>query len=135
MSAIVTICILLNGCWLYPLFYEPARQGLTKQEWIFYTLRCIITPSCWIRNYETSSQWSVELNDILNNNPKFEGFKSIFGYPYSIELNGVSIWISNYPYACCNKCIEQTLPSRKLVFKFFDIMNDEKIKYNREQLA
>jgi hypothetical protein len=124
MSAIVTICMLLNACWLYPLFYAPARQGLTKQEWIFYTLRCIITPSCWMRIYRASSQWSVELNDMLNNNPKFEEFESY----YAIKLNGQSIWIANYPYACCNKSIETLIiPSRKVVFKFFDIMNDEKL--------
>ena len=60
---------------------------------IKYFLRIFVTPHCWIRNHRTNSHWDKFIRQNLIN-PEFTRATG-----YTIELNGTSIWIGNYPYA------------------------------------
>lgn len=78
--------------------------------WMKYTIKVLITPSCWIRNYQTSKNWDKKFLKLLEENK--------WGSPdqYTACLGDIVIWIANYPYASFNPCSTaglRVLPSRK----------------------
>lgn len=60
---------------------------------IKYQLKALINPAHWLRNYRTHKGWDEWLWDSLNNCEI-----SDIG-TYRANVNGKSVWISNYPYA------------------------------------
>lgn len=75
--------------------------------------KVITTPSCWIRNYETSKMWDSIILKLLENP------KDIHIVGSKVVIDGVDIWRSNYPYAYGSPYDSSTgpLPSRATVFK------------------
>jgi len=69
--------------------------------------RYLFKPSFWLSNERVDYQWDKKLNELLDN-PKFK-----FKDEYTINLNGYSIWIQNYPYSYGrNHRISPFLPKR-----------------------
>lgn len=89
-----------------------------------YFFRVITSPSCWFRLYSYSEIWDETLNNMLDK-PFFSKLDR-----YTVDLNGVTIWISNRWYACCASHNPEfmSLPSRRTVFRFFDVMEKEVLK-------
>ena len=97
-----------------------------NKQLIINKLKVLITPNCWLRNYRTDKEWDSELNKMLDN-PIFTCRYTELE-PFDIHINGVSIWICNYPYAfaysytplkdICEKC----LPRRSTVFRLKDAL-------------
>lgn len=87
---------------------------------LYYLLRVLITPSCWIRNYPTNNYWdrSVRLN---LKNPDFTLINRC-----EVRLNGKKIWIANHPYASVTDAEthnDNVMPSRRTVFMFGDALD------------
>ena len=52
----------------------------------------VITPSAWLQLHPTSMEWDKRLNYLLDNHDIKLGY-------LTIDIGGVEIWASNYPYA------------------------------------
>lgn len=89
-------------------------------------VRIILSPTHWISVYPTNKVWDKKLQTLLEN-PQFE-----FVSAGRISLNGIQIWIENYPYAYGSKCIEtgytfnkiNLLPTRKTRIRLRKAVND-----------
>lgn len=83
-------------------------------------LRILMTPKCWARNYLTHKKWDKALREQLLN-PVFTEISE-----HSVKLNGVEIWVANYPYAYgsqySSRTREKYLPSRATVFLLHDML-------------
>lgn len=51
-----------------------------------------LTPGFWLQNYPTNWEWDAMLNRLLD-----EGHKIKEGN-YTVTINGIEIWVSNYPF-------------------------------------
>jgi hypothetical protein len=62
-------------------------------------LRFLIRPEFWVMNYDFHPAWDRKVNDTLDNvtNAKFSYNTPCEEY-LTCEINGLSIWIGNYPY-------------------------------------
>ena len=91
-----------------------------------YFLRVVFTPGCWIRNSFTNFKWDRLVREQLNN-PSFSNLSH-----HTVFLNGVEIWVANYPYDCVSNYRGShkayRLPSRRTVFKFMDALEQAKIE-------
>jgi len=87
-------------------------------KWMWENFKVGINPGTWMRNYGYSKHVDKFILTALEN-PKFE-----YGNPYTqydnvIKLNGVTVWVGNYPYAygyLYNRS-QVGMPSRKTVVK------------------
>lgn len=90
-------------------------------------LRIIITSKCWVRVGVTNKEWDESLNQALDA-PTFSEYER-----FSIKLNGIKLWIGNYPYSYGHKyhdpSNEVKLPTRATVFKLKDAIH----KYRSKQ--
>lgn len=86
-----------------------------------YLWEVLTTPKCWIRLCATNKVLDSEINKALDN-PKFDDISS-----YTVNLNGMMLWIENYPYAFGSVYGNDSLglPSRRTVFR----LRDELIKF------
>lgn len=68
----------------------------------------------WFRNHPTDKYWDQQLNILLDNKPTFTEFQA-----YTLRLNGVLIWVSNYPYCYGHPypLMAKSLPSRSTARK------------------
>lgn len=57
------------------------------------TINFIVNPNWWVMNNSYNETWDKKLNHLLDNH-KLE----IDNY-HTAELDGITIWIANYPYA------------------------------------
>lgn len=93
--------------------------------------RVLTTPDCWIRLGKTNKEWDAELREHLKN-PVFE--KNEYSPDLIIKLNGIRVWVSNYPYSYGDKHCEsdkpRKLPSRRTVFMLFDAVQKYKSELN-----
>ena len=85
-----------------------------------YLLRILFTTNCWIRNNRTNKSLSKFIEDTLNTGE----LPVIDDNGYTIKLANRELWIENYPYSygwnyMCSR-INQTLPSRRVVFMLHD---------------
>lgn len=69
----------------------------------------LLRPRFWFRNYSFNADWDRRLNEILDS-PEFENMDN-----YWAEINGVKIWIANYPYAYGQLGGTEVMPSRETV--------------------
>jgi len=53
----------------------------------------LFQPEFWMQNHPTSAEWDRELNDMLDNH------SVVIKSNFVCEIDGVEIWIQNYPYA------------------------------------
>ena len=60
---------------------------------ILINIWVIVCPKYWIRNYKTDYELNRGMKRELES-PVFSNLED-----YSIDLNGITLWISNYPYA------------------------------------
>lgn len=71
----------------------------------------LFTPSAWNQNEPTSLEWDKRLNYLLDN------YEIVVEGNYTIKINGVEVWISNYPYSYGktyhNEAFGQVLPTLK----------------------
>lgn len=58
-------------------------------------LNVLIRPDWWCRNYKTNKDWDKALTTILDN-PNLVVNKVD---EFTIDINGIAVWIANYPYA------------------------------------
>lgn len=78
--------------------------------WLKYTIKVLLTPSCWIRDHPTSKVWDMRLLNLMEEN------KWRVNDRYTACLGNIEIWIANYPYTSFNPCNTaglRVLPSRK----------------------
>lgn len=92
--------------------------------------RILTTPRCWLRNHLTNKvldEWMIE----ALKEPKFSNYGS-----FTIDLNGKTIWIENYPYGCGEVYgkAHLGLPSRSTVFKLFDAISNYRTNKNESIL-
>ncbi len=85
-------------------------------------LRIIMTPSCWIRNRSTNKQWDRMVLSQLKT-PHFTENDN-----YTVMLNGVQMWVENYPYAYGTDYtgLNDGMPSRATVFRLKDALDRAK---------
>lgn len=85
--------------------------------WLKYTIKVLITPSCWIRNYRTSKIWDKQFLKLLEEN-NWERTSV-----YTAYIGSEEVWISNHPYASFfpyRPAGGGALPSRKTVLYAMD---------------
>ena len=87
---------------------------------LYYFIKVLLTPTCWLRNSPTSRHWDASVLENLKS-PEWSDLQK-----HTVKLNGKTIWISNYPYASCtdHRAIREFMPSRITVFKFFDAIEE-----------
>jgi hypothetical protein len=83
-----------------------SRKQINK---ILLTIYFIINPKWWSMNYDYNDKWDQELNHLLDNY-KLSGFDGFNGY-----LNGVGVWLRNYPYAYAERNYRR--PSRFTIYR------------------
>lgn len=83
---------------------------------IKYLFNVLTEPRCWIRLGRTNNAWDELINKALDN-PKFERYSE-----YTVFLNGINLWIGNFPYAFGSHNGDDSfgLPSRRTVFRLRD---------------
>ena len=83
-----------------------------------YLVRIIITPGCWIRNNLTNRRYSKIMEAQL------EKHQPARISPHRATLNGVEVWVSNYPYDYGSDETGRMkgLPSRRVAFMLRDAM-------------
>lgn len=82
---------------------------------MYYWLKALLTPTCWVQNERYSSAWDAELRRLL----KTERFSNIG--EYTAEIGGRVLWIENHPYASFTPY--KTLkvrPSRATILRAYD---------------
>ena len=84
-----------------------------------YTLRWLLNPAFWLRNKPTNRSWDLMILNQLKE-PLFERINE-----YTVNLNGVAIWVKNYPYCYGYDYTEKNLglPSRSTTLKLKDAIN------------
>ena len=70
-----------------------------------YSVRAFFSSGCWIRNRRTCRKWDNKLRELLKN-PVFTDYNT-----YTVKINGVEIWVENYPY-CYGYVYEYSLQLR-----------------------
>lgn len=68
------------------------------------------------RIYSYNKEWDEKLNYLLNN------YELEYKDRYEIKINGVDIWVENFPYAYGKPGIRYNLdvmPSKKTIFKLY----------------
>jgi len=99
-------------------------------------LRVLFTPHCWLQNQGYSSVYDKSLREALRN-PVFSEFGD-----YTIKLNGVEIWIENYPYSYgmpksrtgISTFKSNYRSSRRTIFWLHDAIKDFEINGNKTKL-
>ena len=90
--------------------------------WLKYTIKVLLTPSCWVRIHRTSRIWDKQLQKLLEEN-KWRNHDW-----YTAYLDNNEIWISNHPYAsfCPYKPVKlNVLPRRKTVLYAADRLEQD----------
>lgn len=70
------------------------------------TIRTILTnvsfafrPSFWMGHGKVCKKWDAELNALLDHHETTNGEYSRRDDEYTFHINGVDVWVENYPYA------------------------------------
>ena len=89
---------------------------MTKKRFM-EKLSVLFYPRIWSLLYPINKTWDKFLNDLLDSgNVKFK-----HNGPFSVKINGIPVWISNYPYAYGSTFFwdqgDKTLPSRSTIMK------------------
>lgn len=88
--------------------------------------RILLTPSCWMRNRKTDKAISAFINNALDN-----GYAIVIIDRFTVMLNGLELWVRNYPYAFGDECTPNHysgLPDRETVFRLYDELQKIKSK-------
>lgn len=101
---------------------------MKKSTYFKYLMKVLITPSCWVRSYQTSEVNDEKLLDLL----KKHKFKKIDNSTAS--LGGVVFWVGNHPYssfflikASALTTKEKMLPKRTTVLYAYDRLLEDTI--------
>lgn len=86
-------------------------------------IRILLTPSCWLRNYSTNKFLSVRINNAIDREADV-----ILHDNYRVIMDGMLIWIENYPYAFGQVSGQRGMPDRTTVFRLVDYI-DSKLAY------
>ena len=94
---------------------------MKKSTYFKYLMKVLITPSCWVRIYQSSEAHDAKLLDLLKKY-KFEKIDN-----FTTSLGGVVFWIKNHPYASFylfkesfQTTKEKMLPKRTTVLYAYD---------------
>lgn len=88
-----------------------------------YFLKSLL-PWHWLRLARTNKQWDQKILGFLENPVFTESTTS-----YRIKLNGVDVWISNYPYCFgCPADHQSFLPSRTTVIKLKEALDSYRVQ-------
>ena len=102
-----------------------------------YFLKSLL-PKYWIRNYETDEVWDKMLLGFLEN-PVFSERIDEDEAGYIINLNGVAIWIENYPYGFgmyANPLrLDVGMPSRRTVIKLKEALDNYRMQEIKKELG
>jgi len=82
-------------------------------------LKILFNPAIWFLNYPVSKKWDKLLNEVLdspNLHIKQEG-------PYTVSINGLKVWVSNYPYAYGTPYLIHASPRRTTILKLKKMMD------------
>lgn len=89
-----------------------------------YFFKILLTPSCWIRNYPTSRVLSDKINKALDAGLLPTVDAGYLGRSYTVKLDGLELWIENYPYAYGSVYpYGRTLPDRATVFRLAEAVD------------
>lgn len=81
-------------------------------------IRYLFRPQFWVSNYPVNDTWDRILNELIDHHSTVE----IQG-EYTLSLDGVVVWISNYPYAFgYNYKRPGQLPRRRTREKLMDLV-------------
>ena len=95
-----------------------------------YFLKSLL-PLHWIRNHSTDEEWDALILSFLENpvfsEPEYKGLG------YVLKLNGVEIWVENYPYAFGSPADTSgtsyaKLPSRRTVIKLKEALDNYRMQ-------
>lgn len=98
---------------------EKKESVFNKLRWFSCWIRAAIIPSHWLKNGFTNWAWNKKLNSILDNIEAIDNRES----DYWIKINGVKIWVSNYPFgygADYTNGKTDTAPSRTTIVRLHD---------------
>lgn len=85
-------------------------------NWLKWTFKVIITPSCWLQNQEYSELWDKGLLHEMQNN-KFV----VEADGYYAEIGTLTVWVANHPYASFTPYGGvKVRPSRKTILMAYD---------------
>lgn len=79
-------------------------------KYLYDFIWVLLHPSFWIMNYPYNEGWDKALNEAMDN--KAMVFKQ---GACRIELDGLEIWVANYPYAYGTNTVSGIRPSRRTV--------------------
>lgn len=80
--------------------------------------RILFTPSCWIRLKSTNKFLSARINEAIDNECPILAIDN-----YNVIIDGMIIWIENYPYSCGWVQGQRGMPDRTTVFRLFDYID------------
>lgn len=63
-------------------------------------LYILFHPSLWNQNYPTNMEWDAKLNALMEEN------EFIRTGSHTASIGGISLWVSNHPYASFNPILE-----------------------------
>lgn len=85
---------------------------------LYWFLKVITTPSCWLQNYKYSVGWDKKLRELLEK----EEFTEIS--EHYAQIGKYKVWVANHPYASFTNKYEAR-PSRRTILKAM-----EKLEHN-----
>jgi len=100
---------------------------MTKTDHIWYWLKALATPHCWLQNEHYSSVWNRELQELLGRHYFLNIEK------HTATLGGVEIWTANHPYASFRPYgkLPDVRPSRRVILYACDKLIRESLDFQR----
>ena len=99
----------------------------------YWNLRVLLTPRCWLQNYEYSRDWDAQLIACM----AFFKFEEVDAF--SVSINDIVVWVCNHPYAsfsqykdvCTN--INCGRPSRKTILMAMSKLRKDLPDYREQE--
>lgn len=90
-----------------------------KEIWLW--LKVTINPAYWVSNNSISKPWDRRLRTLIK-----EGAEVTNADDFTVDLGGITIWVSNYPYAYGNKRhVSSFLPTRRTRYLLRDYIEEK----------
>lgn len=91
---------------------------------IIKNLEILLRPTFWLRNHPTCKYLDYTINALLD-----DGHTPRKTSEYTVELGGLNLWVSNYPYAFGNEYPgDKALPSRKTALRLYRALSTAPIE-------
>lgn len=100
---------------------------------LYWNLRVLLTPTCWLQNYSYNKEWDSLLIAYM----AFFEFKEIDRF--SVSINDIAVWVCNHPYASFSQYkdvhsgIRCGRPSRKTILMAMSKLRRELPDYKEQE--